>query len=153
MRLNQAMLVLALFSLVNGCSHRIYWLEITPEKQVLEGYDEDQALRDHIAKLAKGPIVKGSNCSWFALSTSMMETTRGKAYADAMGKAGPPYDALIDVRQTSTSYPPLPLYCVSLEGVAIRNESQYATRKTSASDAKPNKPNLSMMSKTLSEPR
>jgi hypothetical protein len=46
--------MLAIFVLVSGCSHRIYWLEITPEKQVLEGYDEDQGLRDYVATLAKG---------------------------------------------------------------------------------------------------
>lgn len=44
---------------VSGCSHRLYWLQITPEKQVLEGYDEDQSLRDYVAKLANGPAVKG----------------------------------------------------------------------------------------------
>ena len=137
MRLKQIVLMLALLSLVSGCSHRLYWLEITSEKQVLEGYDEDQALRDHVAKLAKGPFVKGQTCSWFTMSTSMMETTRRSAYADAIGKAGPPYDALVDVLQTSISYPPLPLYCVSLEGTAVKNETQYATIKSSGGNAKP----------------
>ena len=65
------------------------------------------------------------------MGASGMETTRRSAYADAMGKAGPPYDALVDVLQTSISYPPLPLYCVSLEGTAMKNETQYATIKTS----------------------
>lgn len=137
MRLTQIVLLLALFSLLSGCSDRLYWLEITPEKQVLDGYDEDQALRDHVAKLAKGPTVKGSNCTWFTMGTSMMEKTRRSAYADTMGKAGPPYDALIDVVQTSTFYPPLPLYCVSLEGTAVKNETQYATINSSAPSAKP----------------
>ena len=130
MRLNQIVLWLALFSLVSGCSsHRLYWLEVTPDKQVLDGFDEDQALRNHVAKLAKGPTVKGSNCDWFVMSTSMVEKARRGALADAIGKAGPPYDALVDVVQTSTSYPPLLLYCVSLEGTAVKNKTQYATRK------------------------
>lgn len=129
--------MLVIFALVSGCSHRLYWLEMTQEKQVLEGYDEDQSLRDHVAELAKGPAVKGQNCSWFTISTSGAETTRRNAYADAMEKAGPPYDALIDVLQTSISYPPLPLYCVSLEGTAVKNETQYATIKSSAWNAKP----------------
>lgn len=141
MRLTQIILVLALFTLMSGCTHRLFWLEITAEKQVLEGYDEDQALRDHVAKLAKGPTVKGSGCSWFTMTTSRMEKTRRDAYADAMGKAGPPYDALIDVMQSSTSYPPLPLYCVSLEGTAVKNETQYATLESSSGNAKPMKGN------------
>lgn len=136
MRLNQIVLLLALFSLLSGCSHRIYWLEITPEKQVLDGFDEDQALRDHVAKLAKGPTVEGRDCTWFIIGISMMEETRRSAYADAIGRAGPPYDALVDVVQTSTSYPPL-LYCVSLKGTAVKNETQYATIKSSAGNAKP----------------
>ncbi len=137
MRLNQIVLLLALFPLLSGCSQRLYWLEITPEKQVLDGYDEDQALRDSLAKLAKGPTVKGSDCTWFTMSTSMMEKTRRSAYADAIGKAGPPNNALIDVVETSISYPPLPLYCVSLEGTAVKNETPYATIKSSAPSAKP----------------
>ena len=131
MRLKQAVFMLALVALVSGCSHRLYWLEMTPETQVLDGYDEDQALRDHVAKLAKGPSVKGQKCTWFTMSASGMETTRRSAHADAVGKAGPPYDALVDVLQTSLSYPPLPLYCVSLEGTAVKNETQYATIKIS----------------------
>ena len=137
MRLKQMVLMLSVVALVSGCSHRLYWLEMTPEKQVLDGYDEDQALRDHVAKLAKGPSVKGQNCTWFTMGASGMETTRRSAYADAMGKAGPPYDALVDVLQTSISYPPLPLYCVSLEGTAVKNKTQYATIKSSAWNAKP----------------
>jgi hypothetical protein len=136
-QLKQIILMLTLVALVSGCSHRLYWLEMTPENQVLEGYDEDQALRDHVAKLAKGPAVKGQNCTWFTMSTSGMETTRRSAYADAIEKAGPPYDALVDVRQTSISYPPLPLYCVLLEGTAVKNETQYATTKSSTWNAKP----------------
>jgi hypothetical protein len=136
-RLKQLVLMLALVALVSGCSHRLYWLEMTPEKQVLDGYDEDQALRDHVATLAKGPAVKGQHCTWFTMSASGMETTRRRAYADAIEKAGPPYDALVDVLQTSISYPPLPLYCVSLEGTAVKNETQYATIKSSAWNAKP----------------
>jgi hypothetical protein len=136
-RLKQIVLMLALFALVSGCSYRLYWLEMTPEKQVLEGYDEDQALRDHVARLVKGPAVKGQNCTWFTMSTSGMQTVRRSAYADAIEKAGPPYDALVDVLQTSISYPPLPLYCVSLEGTAVKNETQYATIKSSARNAKP----------------
>lgn len=140
MRLKQMVLVLALVALVSGCSsssHRLYWLEMTPEQQVLDGYDEDQALRDRIAKLAKGPAVKGQNCTWFTMSASGMDTTRHSAYVAAMEKAGPPYDALVDVLQTSVSYPPLPLYCVSLEGTAVKNQTQYATIKSSAWNAKP----------------
>ena len=132
MRRKQMVLMLALVTLVSGCSsasHRLYWLEMTPEQQVLDGFDEDHALRDHVAKLAKGPSVKGQNCTWFTMGASGMETTRRSAYADAMGKAGPPYDALVDVLQTSISYPPLPLYCVSLEGTAVKNKTQYATIK------------------------
>jgi hypothetical protein len=136
-RLNQIVLLLALFSLLSGCSDRLYWLAMTPEKQVLDGYDEDQALRDHVAKLAKGPTVKGSACTWFTMGLSMMKKTRHSAYADTMGKAGPTYDALIDVVQTSTSYPPLLLYCVSLEGTAVRNETQHAALDSSAPSAKP----------------
>jgi len=136
-RLNQIVLLLALFSLLSGCSDRLYWLAMTPEKQVLDGYDEDQALRDHVAKLAKGPTVKGSACTWFTMSQSMMKKTRNKAYADTMGKAGAPFDTLIDVVQTSTSYPPLPLYCVSLEGTAVRNETQHAALDSSTPSAKP----------------
>ena len=116
---------------------RLYWLAMTPEKQVLDGYDEDQALRDHVAKLVKGPTVKGSACTWFFISISMMKKTRYSAYADTIGKAGPPYDALIDVVQTSTSYAPLPLYCVSLEGTAVKNETQYATINSSVPSAQP----------------
>jgi hypothetical protein len=127
-RLNQIVLWLALFSLLSGCSHRLYWLEITPDKQVLDGFDEDQALRDHVAKLAKGPTVEGSDCTWLIMSTSMMKETRRSACADAIGKAGPPYDALVDVVQTSTSYPPL-LYCVSLQGTAVKNETQHSIIK------------------------
>jgi len=67
----------------------------------------------------------------------MTEKTRRSACADVIGKAGPPNDALIDVVQTSISYPPLPLYCVSLEGTAVKNETQYATIKLSAWNAKP----------------
>lgn len=125
--LKQVIFMLTLVALVSGCSQRLYWLEMTPEKQVLDGYDEDQALRDHVGKLAKGPSVKGQNCTWFRMTVSGMETTRRSAYVDAMGMAGPPYDALVDVLQTSTSYPPLPLYCVSLEGTAVKSETQYAT--------------------------
>jgi hypothetical protein len=131
------LVMLAIFALVSGCSHRLYWLEITPEKQVLEGYDEDQGLRDYIATLAKGPVVKGSTCSLVPLNTSMRDTTRRGAYADAIKKAGPPYDAMIDVVQTSIFYPPLPLYCISLEGTAVKNETQYATMNPSSSSAKP----------------
>jgi uncharacterized lipoprotein len=138
-RLKQMVLMLALVALVSGCSssHRLYWLEMTPEQQVLDGYDEDQALRDSIAKLAKGPAVKGQNCTWFTMTVSGMATTRQSAYVAAMEKAGPPYDALVDVLQTSVSYPPLPLYCVSLEGTAVKNKTQYATIKSSAWNAKP----------------
>jgi len=136
-RLNQIVLLLALFSLLSGCSDRIYWLAMTPENQVLEGYDEDQALRNHVAKLAKGPTVTGSACTWFTMGQSMLTKTRHKAYADTMGKAGPPFDTLIDVVQTSTSYPPLPLYCVSLEGTAVKNEIQHAALDSSAPSAKP----------------
>lgn len=143
--LKRVIIMLALVVLVGGCSHRLYWLEMTPEKQVLDGYDEDQALRDHVAKLAKGPSVKGQNCTWFTISTSEMESTRRRAYVDAMAKAGPPYDALVDVIQTSIAYPPLPLYCVSLEGTAVKNDTQYATktsdgtrsRKGSLKESKP----------------
>jgi hypothetical protein len=145
--------MLALVSLISGCTHRLFWLEITSDKQVLEGYDEDQALRDQIATLVKGPAVKGQTCSWFTMSTAGMDATRRRAYVDAMDKAGAPYDALVDVRQTSVSYPPLPLYCVSLEGVAVKNETQYATKKISASDTGPSKATLSMMSKTRSDAR
>ena len=137
MRLNQIVLLLALFSLLSGCSDRIYWLAMTPENQVLEGYDEDQALRNHVAKLPKGPTVTGSACTWFTMGQSMLTKTRHKAYADTMGKAGPPFDTLIDVVQTSTSYPPLPLYCVSLEGTAVKNEIQHAALDSSAPSAKP----------------
>ena len=129
--LKQVGFMLGLVALVSGCSspsHRLYWLEMTPEQQVLDGYDEDQALRDRIAKLAKGPSVRGQHCTWFTMSASGMDTTRRSAYADAMGKAGPPYGALVDVLQTSSSYPPLPLYCISLEGTAVKNETQYATK-------------------------
>jgi len=136
MRLKQVIFMLALVALVSGCSHRLYWLEMTPEKQVLDGYDEDQALRDHVAKLAKGPSVKGQHCTWFTMSAAGMETTRRSAYADAMGKAGPPYDALVDVLQTSISYPPLPLYCVSLEGTAVKNETQYATKTSDGTQSR-----------------
>ncbi|MEP6890708.1 MAG: hypothetical protein ABI955_08450 [Nitrospirota bacterium] len=136
MRLKQVIFMLALVALVSGCSHRLYWLEMTPEKQVLDGYDEDQALRDHVAKLAKGPSVKGQNCTWFTLSAAGMATTRRSAYADAMGKAGPPYDALVDVLQTSISYPPLPLYCVSLEGTAVKNAAQYATKTSDGTQSR-----------------
>ena len=132
-----AFILLAIFSLASGCSHRLYWLEITPEKQVLEGYDEDQSLRDYVGTLTKGPVVKGSTCSLFPLNTSMRDAIRRGAYADAIKKAGPPYDALIDVLQTSISYPPLPLYCVSLEGTAVKSETQYATINSSSSNAKP----------------
>lgn len=138
MRLKQIVLMLALVMLVSGCSHRLFWLEITADKQVLEGYDEDQALRDQIAKLVKGPAVMGQTCSWFTMSTAGMDATRRSAYVDAMEKAGASYDALVDVRQTSVSYPPLPLYCVSLEGTAVKNETQYAqNRQSSAMSAKP----------------
>lgn len=153
MRLNQMILFLALLTLMTGCSHRIYWLEMTPDKQVLEGYDEDQVLREQIAKLVKGPVVKGQTCSWFTMNTAGMESTRRTAYADAIKKAGPPYDAIIDVLQTSTSYPPLPLYCVSLQGVAVKDETQNATRKLSASSAKPSKSDQSVVSKTRSDLR
>jgi hypothetical protein len=135
-RLKQIVLMLALVTLVSGCSHRLFWLEITADKQVLEGYDEDQALRDQIAKLVKGPAVKGQTCSWFTMGTAGMDATRRGAYVDAMDKAGTPYDALVDVRQTSVSYPPLPLYCVSLEGTAVKSETQYAHRHKSAISAK-----------------
>jgi hypothetical protein len=135
--MKQVILMLTIFAVVSGCSHRLYWLQMTQEKQVLEGYDEDQSLRDHVAKLVKGPAVKGQTCSWFTISTSGAEATRRNAYADAIEKAGPPYDALIDVLQTSISYPPLPLYCVSLEGTAVKNETQYATVKSSSWNAKP----------------
>ena len=136
MRLKQIVLMLALVTLVSGCSHRLFWLEITADKQVLEGYDEDQALRDQVAKLVKGPAVKGQTCSWFTTSAAGMDTTRRRAYEDAMDKAGAPYDALVDVRQTTVSYPPLPLYCVSLEGTAVKSETQYAHMHTSAISAK-----------------
>jgi len=111
-------------------------LEITSDKQVLEGYDEDQALRDQIATFVKGPAVKGQTCSWFTTNTPGMDATRRRAYVDAMDKAGAPYDALVDVRQTSVSYPPLPLYCVSLEGTAVKSQTQYAQMHTSAISAK-----------------
>ncbi len=129
MQLNQIVPLLVLFSLLSGCSqqHR-YWLEMTPEKQVLDGFDEDQVLRVHVAKLAKGPTVEGSDCAWFVMSTSMMEKTRRNAYADAIEKAGPPYDALVNVMQTSTSYAPF-RYCVSLKGTAVKNKTYTATRK------------------------
>ena len=136
-QVNQIVPILALLSLLSGCSDRLYWLEITPEKQVLDGYDEDQGIREHVAKLAKGPIVEGSGCSWYVMSTSIAEKTRRDAYADAIGKAGAPYDVLIDVVQTSTSYPPLPLYCVSLKGMAVKNETYYATNGRRA-NVKPN---------------
>ena len=119
--------MLALSSLLSGCSsYRLYWLEVTPEKQVLDGFDEDKELRNHISKLAKGPTVQGSGCTLYIRSTSMAEETRRHAYAEAIQKAGPPYDTLINVVQTSTSYPPL-LYCVSLEGTAVKDEKYYLT--------------------------
>ena len=136
MRLNQILLLLALFSLLSGCSDRLYWLTMTPDKQVLDGYDEDQALRDHVAKLAKGPTVKGSACTWFTMGQSMMIRTRHSAYANTMGKAGPPFDTLIDVVQTSTSYPPLPLYCVSLEGTPVRSKTQHSALDSSTPSTK-----------------
>ena len=137
MRLKQIVLMLALVTLVSGCTQRLFWLEITSDKQVLEGYDEDQALRDQVATLVKGPAVKGETCSWFTMGAAGMDSTRRRAYVDAMDKAGAPYDALVDVRQTSVSYPPLPLYCVSLEGTAVKNKTQYAQIHTSVSSAKP----------------
>ena len=137
MRLKQIIPMLALVSLMSGCTHRLFWLEITSDKQVLEGYDEDQALRDQVATLVKGPAVKGQTCSWFTMGTAGMDATRRLAYVDAMDKAGALYDALVDVRQTSVSYPPLPLYCVSLEGTAVKSETQYAQMHTSAMRAKP----------------
>ena len=70
--------MLTIFAVVSGCSHRLYWLQMTQEKQVLEGYDEDQSLRDHVAKL-EGPAVKGQTCSWFTISTSGAEATRRNA--------------------------------------------------------------------------
>ena len=139
MRLKRIVLMLALVTLVSGCSHRLFWLEITADKQVLEGYDEDQALRDQVAKLVKGPVVKGQTCSWFTSSAAGVDTTRRRAYVDAMEKAGVPYDALVDVRQTSISYPPLPLYCISLEGTAVQSDTQYAHVSTSAISAKKGK--------------
>ncbi len=135
--MKQIVLMLALVALVSGCSHRVFWLEITADKQVLEGYDEDQALRNQVAKLVKGPAVKGQTCSWFTTSAAGMDTTRRRAYVDAMEKAGAPYDALVDVRQTSISYPPLPLYCVALEGTPVQSDTRYAHVSTSAIVAKP----------------
>ena len=137
MRVKPVLLMVAIFALVSGCSHRLYWLQMTQDKEVLDGYDEDQSLRDHVATLVKGPAVKGQNCRWFTISTSGTETTRRGAYTDAFEKAGPPYDALIDVLQTSISYPPLPLYCVSLEGTAVKSETQYATIQSSSGKGKP----------------
>ncbi len=136
MQVKQLLLMLAIFVVLSGCSHRLYWLEITPEKQVLEGYDEDQSLRNYIGTLAKGPVVKGSTCSLIPLNTSMRDAIRRNAYLNAIKNAGPPYDALIDVVQISSSYPPLPVYCVSLEGTAVKNETQYATINSSSSNAK-----------------
>jgi hypothetical protein len=44
------------------------------------------------------------------MSADGMDATRRGVYVDAMEKTGSPYDSLVDVRQTSISYPPLPLY-------------------------------------------
>jgi len=113
-------------SLLSGCSRHLYWLEITQEKQVLEGFDEDQELRNRLSKLAKGPKVEGRTCTWLVMTPTIEEQTRRSAYADAIVKVGSQYDTLIDVMQTSTSYAPF-AYCISLKGTAVKQEAYYQT--------------------------
>src|SRR5262245_1690118 len=118
--------MVAVLAVLPGCARHLYWLQITPEKQVLEGYDEDQELRNRLAKLPKGPKVEGSKCAWFVRTPSIDDQTRKAAYTEAMVKAGAPYNALIDVMQTSTAYVPF-AYCISLTGTAVKQETYYAT--------------------------
>jgi hypothetical protein len=125
-RTTKILLIIAIITSLSGCSRHLYWLEITPEKQVMDGFDEDKELRNTLYKLAKGPNVEGNKCVWFPMSSSAVEQTRQMAYADAMTKAGSPYNALIDVMQTSTSYAPF-AYCVSLRGTPVKQETYYAT--------------------------
>ena len=138
MRTIQVLFLVAALSLLSGCARHLYWLQITPEKQVLEGYDEDQDLRNRLSKLAKGPKVEGKRCSWFIMTPSIEEQTRKLAYAEAMVKAGSPYNALIDVMQTSTSYAPF-TYCVSLKGTAVKQETYYATSTVEVSEKRKGK--------------
>lgn len=63
-----------------GSSHHLYWLELTSNSQVLDGFDEDQELRGRISKVEKGPMVEGSKGTWFSMSTSDLEQTRRDAY-------------------------------------------------------------------------
>jgi hypothetical protein len=58
------------------------------------------------------------------MSADGMDATRRGVYVDAMEKTGSPYDSLVDVRQTSISYPPLPLYYLTLEATAVKSETQ-----------------------------
>ena len=58
------------------------------------------------------------------MSADGMDATRRGVYVDAMEKTGSPYDSLVDVRQTSISYPPLSLYYLTLEATAVKSETQ-----------------------------
>ncbi len=141
MRSFTCILILACCALLSGCSKRLFWLEVSPENRVLDGFDEDQELRGRIGKLVKGPVVEGSKCNWFAATSSIHDRTIRDAYTDAILKAGPAYDALVNVLEQSTMYAPL-LYCVSLKGTPVRMHSPLQQNATVSSEMQQPKPSL-----------
>ena len=100
----------------------------------------DQGVRDHIDHLATGPRVDGSDCesALFGLiplpPSFHIIPSQEKAFASAMKKAGPPYDALINMEWSVTQYlvppPLLRVICWDVSGVAVRNKQYYPEVRT-----------------------
>jgi rhamnogalacturonyl hydrolase YesR len=79
-------------------------------------------MRDHLAKLEKGPTVEGRACAWLHTSNAAVKNTMDNAYADAIQKAGPQYDALTNMDLTRTFYP-LFFACNDVRGTATKNKT------------------------------
>ena len=124
MRPNGILTVFALALLLGGCSNDLRWILYSPQKQVLDGMSYDKSFNNHIAKLSKGPNVEGSDCG-FIFSASGMEQLRINAFQDAIKKAGPSYDALVNVIETHSAYPPL-INCFTTKGTAVKYDEYYA---------------------------
>ena len=131
MRSKRELAVLAFALFLAGCSNNLNYILYSPQKQVLAGMSYDQSFNNHAAKLPKGPVVEGSDCG-FIFSASGMEQVRRNAYQDAIKKAGPPYDSLINAKETYSAYPPL-INCFSIKGTSAKYEEYYGAEASRTS--------------------
>jgi hypothetical protein len=123
--------VFALTLMLAGCSSEYRYVLFTPKKQVYQQLSYDQSFNTHIANLPKGPTVEGSDCG-VVYSVSAMKQMDQNAFQEAIEKAGPPFDALINATQTSSAYFAA-IRCTTMKGIAIKYEEYYAAEKNRTS--------------------